>query len=187
MAAKRTTGPSDSTSHNIYFRSGGGRRDTRIDKEYRSAESGETPSNHWKNQSSELPLSFEMSPQVLYTIQDAAEILAKAPVTVRKEAHDKQIGTLKGHRYLFTDRDVLALCASFEEKEERRRHPLDQPKDEIPVARALFERVVYLTDVMMEFKRDRDRFLIMFQEIFDQYRAFVEETEKRLNKLERGR
>ena len=41
-------------------------------------------------------------------------------------------------------------------------------------------------DCGKEFKKDRDRFLIMFQEVFSQYRAFQEETKKRLNKLERG-
>ena len=181
--AKRVSRPSDFTSYNKYSKREDDIGDTSIAKEYRSAESEKS---NGQNGVSVLPLSSGMSPQVLYTVRDAAQILEKAPVTIRKEARTKEIGTIKGQGYLFTDQDVLALAASFESKENSRRHPLDKPSDEISVARALFERVVYLTDVMVEFKKDRDRFLVMFQEIFDQYRAFQEETEGRLKKLERG-
>jgi len=164
-----------------------GSDDTHIDREYRSVKSGKSYKNYREYFQSGLSLSLEMSPQVLYTVHDAAEILEKASVTIRKEARTKEIGTLKGQGYLFTDQDILALSASFEAKAERRRHPLDKAQTDISVSRALFERVVYLTKIVQEFKKDRERFLIMFQEIFDQYRGFVEETEKRLNTLERGK
>ena len=184
--AKRVSRPSDFTSYNKYSKGEGSTRDTRIAKEYRSDESGKSYKNHRENGDFGLSLSSGMSPSVLYTVRDAAQILEKAPVTIRKEARTKEIGTIKGQGYLFTDRDVLALAASFESKENRRRHPLDKPSNEISVARSLFEQVVYLREVMVEFKKDRDRFLVMFQEIYDQYRLFQEETEKRLKKLERG-
>ena len=184
--AKRVSRPSDFTSYNKYSKRGDDTGDTSIAKEYRSDEPGKSYKNNRENGDFGLPLSSGMSPQVLYTVRDAAQILEKAPVTIRKEARTKEIGTIKGQGYLFTDQDVLALAASFEDKENNRRHPLDKPSDEISVARALFERVVYLTNVMVEFKKDRDRFLVMFQEIYDQYSLFQEETEKRLKKLERG-
>ena len=163
-----------------------GSDDTHIDRGYRSAKSGKTYRKSWESFHGGLSLSLEMSPQVLYTIRDAAEILEKAPVTVRKEARTKEIGTIKGQGYLFTDGDILSLINSFKEKEERNRHPLDKPSGEISVARVLFERVAVLHQTILEYRRERDRFLVMFQEIFDQYRGFAEETEKRLNKLERG-
>jgi len=161
--------------------------DTHIDGEYRSVKSGKSYKNYQEYFQSGLSLSLDMSPQVLYTVHDAAEILEKASVTIRKEARNKEIGTIKGQGYLFTDGDILSLINSFKEKEERNRHPLDKPSGEISVARVLFERVAVLHQTILEYRRERDRFLVMFQEIFDQYRGFVEETEKRLNKLERGK
>ena len=182
--AKRIGNPPDSTSYNKYSEGGRGTGDTSIDQGKRSAKSDKTDG---RNQLFVLPLDTGIvSPHVLYTVRDAAQILEKAPVTVRKEARQKEIGTIKGQGYLFTDRDILALTAAFEDKENRKRHPLDKPSDEISVSRALFEQVMYLREFAVELKRDRDRFLVIFQEIFDQYRAFVEDVEKRLKKLERG-
>jgi len=184
MTAKRVTNPPDFTSYNKYSEGGDDAGDPSIAKEYRSAEPEKTPFLPDLGVLS-LPTGT-VSPQVLYTVRDAAQILDKAPVTVRKEARTKEIGTIKGQGYLFTDRDVLALSTSFKDKENSRRHPLDKPSNEISVSRALFEQVVYLREIVIEYQKERDRFLMMFQEIYDQYRAFQEETEERLRKLERG-
>ena len=181
--AKRVPGPPDSTSYNKYSEGGHDAGDPSIAKEYRSAESEKKPIISDLGVLS-LPTGT-VSPHVLYTVRDAAQILDKAPVTVRKEARTKEIGTIKGQGYLFTDRDVLALSTSFKDKENSRRHPLDKPSNEISVSRALFEQVVYLREIVIEHQKERDRFLMMFQEIYDQYRAFQEQTEERLRKLER--
>ena len=183
MTAKRVTDPPDSTAYNKYSAGGHGAGDPSIAKEYRSAESEKKPII---SDLGVLPLpTGTVSPHVLYTVRDAAQILDKAPVTIRKEARTKEIGTIKGQGYLFTDHDVLALSTSFKDKENSRRHPLDKPSNEISVARALFEQVVYLRERVIRLEQGKDRFLMMFQEIFDQYRAFQEDTQERLKKLER--
>jgi len=185
VAAKRDTSPPDGMSYNKYSQSGPGDGDTSIAKENRSAESGNLSQHFADDISRILSEDFStVSPLVFYDIRDAAKILEKAPVTVRKEAREKHIGTIKGQGYLFNDQDILHLIASFEEKEARRRHPLDKPKEEVSISRALFEQVVYLKKMMVEFKKDRERFLMVFQTFFNQYNYWREEVDKRISKLE---
>jgi len=188
VAAKRDTSPPDGMSYNKYSQDGPDDRDTSIARGNRSAESGNLSQNFADDISRILSEDFgNMSPLVFYDVKSAAEIIEKAPVTVRKEAHDKHIGTLlPGKGYLFNDQDIFNLIASFKEKEERRRHPLEKPKEEVSLSRALFEQVVYLKKMMVEFKKDRERFLMVFQTFFNQYNYWREEIDKRIAKLERG-
>jgi len=185
MAAKKDTSPPDGTSYNKYSRRGPDDGDTHIAKENRSLESGKLLRNFADDITRILSEDFgSVSPLVFYDVNDVAKILEKAPVTVRKEAREKNIGTIKGQGYLFNDQDILNLIASFQDKEARRRHPLEKPKEEVSVSRALFEQVVYLKKMVIEFKKDRERFLMVFQTFFNQYNYWREEVDKRISKLE---
>ena len=88
--AKRVPDLPDSTSYNKYSAGGHDAGDPSIAKEYRSAEPGKSYKKDRGNGISVLPLYNGMSPRVLYTVRDAAQILDKAPVTVRKEARTKE-------------------------------------------------------------------------------------------------
>jgi len=179
MAAKRVNRPSDDTSYNKYSTGEEETHGTNIGKSLqKNVAYSETVSGFLAQNPD------DMSPLVFYDIQDAAKILEKAPVTVRKEAREQHIGTIKGQGYLFNDRDILKLMAIFEDREERRRHPMDRgkPKEQVGIARAVFEQLVYLKKIVLECKKDRERFLMLFQDFFNDYQAWREEVNEKLKR-----
>jgi hypothetical protein len=60
-----------------------------------------------------------------FSAEEAGRILSRSPITIRLEARRQKIGFKKDGRYLFSNRDILALEEIFAAK----RKPADQEAD----------------------------------------------------------
>jgi IS30 family transposase len=102
-----------------------------------------------------------------YSVKEVAQILGKAPDTIRKESRRAQIGAHKDGRYWFTNQDILSLQQSFEEKRLPR----------VPADNLLFTLFSRLTHV----EQSLQRFQILFYEWFtnmEDWRARIDSQQK---------